>query len=115
MPQPKTPAKAKAAKQEAKKENPVAEFRGVELTLPESLPASLAFDLFGLGASSDASAQLRFLNTVLGIEQLEEIRRKLDTDGTTFDEVDAVLDELITAVLSAYGTTPGESPASPKS
>lgn len=107
-----TPRKAPAAKREAEKKAPVAEFRGLELELPESLPASLAFDLFGLGASSDASAQLRFLNTVLGLQQLEQIRAKLDEEGATFDQTDDILEELIGAVLGAYGTSAGESQAS---
>lgn len=107
--------KAAAAKAEAEKKAPAADFRGIDLKLPADLPASLAFDLFGLGASSDPTAQLRFLNTVLGVETLEEIRSKLDTDGATFDQIDDILEELITVVLEAYGTSTGESPASAKS
>lgn len=112
----KTPrSKAPAAKREVKKEPRVADFRGLSLNLPDDLPGSLAFDLFGLGASSDPAAQLRFLNTVLGLDQLERVRAKMDADGVTFDQVDDFFEELVGAVLGAYGSTAGESPASAKS
>lgn len=88
------------------------EIEGLGLTfdLPAVLPLSVAFDLAGIGGPF---ADLRFLNSVLGDEQMVTLRAKLDEgDYEMSPEGSKVLGTLIEDILSAYGFETGESTAS---
>jgi hypothetical protein len=88
-------------------------FRDLTFGLPEELPLSVSFDLAGVGG---VFADLRFLGSVLGTDQIMALRTKLDQDGVKLDpDGTEVLGKLVEQVLSEYGFDVGESEASPKS
>lgn len=102
------------APEDPKVEGPkTVEFRGVTFRIPQTLPLSVAFDLAGVGG---AFADLRFLASVLGAEQLPILRDKLDADQIPLDpDGTKILGDLIEQVLALYGFETGESQASVKS
>lgn len=106
--------KGAAARREADDEAPKPlEWRGLEFTLPVTLPASAAFDLAG---ASGAFGDIMFLASVLGPEQTRDLRAKLDADGVALDEEGTQeLGGLVESVCEAFGLTAGESEASPAS
>lgn len=92
------------------------DWRGLELELPEVLPGTLYFDFADLSENEDdPGAQLRLLKSMVGDDQVRQVRQKIADDGVTFDEIGDVLGDLFESVFAAYGSTVGESEASPTS
>ncbi len=88
-------------------------WEGLEFELPPILPLSVSFDLAGVGGPF---ADVVFLKSVLGYEQMMALREKIDADGAELTpEGSEVLGGLVGDILSAYGFETGESKASAKS
>lgn len=91
-------------------------WRGLNLTLPATLPGTLYFDLAALeDESASLAAQMRLLTGLIGDDQLRQVRDKVAADGIGFDEVADAIVELMDDVLGAYGLDQGEADASPGS
>lgn len=111
-----TPSKGVAARREKKAGRPTLEFRGITLELPETLPGSLYFDFADLADSGgDPAAELRCLRSLIGEEQVRRVREKIEQDGVTFDDLGPMMAKLFEDAFAAYGSTVGESAASPTS
>lgn len=106
-PTPRKAAAAKAAAAEAPDATVSFEWRGITLTRPAKLPASLAFDLADMAESTDFSVVVRLLTTVIGAEQFTLVRAKIAEDGDSLDDLANVLQEFLTLAL-APGSEPGE-------
>lgn len=122
MPAPKKPAAKKAAARksaaaaargEVNGTPKTAEFRGLTLTLPEHLPASIAFDFMDDEVADDDSFVFGILKTVLGREQLRKVRNAVATEN--LDDMPEILSDLTGAVLGPYGLSVGKSEASSES
>ena len=112
----KTPAAGKskpaAAQAEAKPEPKTVEVRGLTLTLPESLPATFAFDVAEMQQEATVFAVIRLLTTFLGSEQVVEIRGKVARGEVTDDDLGDFLGEILEAIFEEFGLSLGESEAS---
>lgn len=81
-------------------------FRGIAFMLPPKLPMSVAFDLAG---ASGAFADLRCLASILGPEQTQLLRAKLDEDEVSLDpDGTKALGGLVEQALACYGFDTGE-------
>jgi hypothetical protein len=107
---------SKAARTEQSDKPQLVKFRDLELTLPPTVSATVAFDLAELeGGNTSAFALIRLLSSLLGKEQFAQIRQKLAQDGDTTEDLEEILTELAGEVFGAYGMTVGESQASAES
>lgn len=116
----RTPAaaqKAAAARGEKKQAGPKRlEWRGLTLDLPDKLGGELYFDLAALERDqASPAAQVALLASLIGDEQVYAVRAKIVEDQVSFEDIEEVLIELFSAIIEAYGTTAGESTASPDS
>lgn len=102
------PAAARAEK--AKKKQPVKfEFRGVELIGPAELPGTIGFDLGDIqvraleesGAGTIGVLQ-RLIEGILGRAELLKVRATIKGLGDPWQE------DLLSAILEAYGAEAGE-------
>jgi hypothetical protein len=107
-------AKPAAARGEQGSADKTFTWRTLDFTLPPRLPASIAFDMVEIETGS-LGALFRFLKGLLGPDQLEAIRNKLDADDVPLDDLETVLSEIMNAALDPYGLSLGESEASPAS
>lgn len=105
-------SKSAAARGEAKQQPKSADFRGVTLTLPPELPGELIFDLAALDRATGPGPIVELLETLLGVEQVRQVRAKVAEEKVPFSAVDGVLLGLISDIVDAYGTSTGESSAS---
>ncbi len=108
----KPAAKAEAARKEAAGEQPIADFHGLTITLPATMPASLPLRLGKLQHSKEedgAAAMYGFLADFIGAEQLDAAMDKMDEVGGDFNDV---FGELVQTIVAPYGAKPGESNAS---
>ncbi len=109
----KSAAARKAAAARTEKTNTdahVFEWRGHKLTLPDRLPATVAFDLAELQepGNQSMSPMFRFLAGLIGTEQLALVRDQIAKDGDALDELEQILAELLDGVLGAFGMNLGE-------
>lgn len=116
MPPAKTKAQAARAEKAETKQPKKFTFRGLKLEGPSELPGTLDFDLGDLqlqaesGEESDALVGMqRLLQSILGREQLLEIRKEIKGLDDPWQR------DLLQATLAAYGTESGEASASAKS
>lgn len=111
----KAAASSKAAAAQAEKAEKQVEFCGVTLTLPPKLPNSFGLRLAQIVGADDGVATARGVYRLLvpkyvSEETYEEIIDAVDEAG---DETG--LEDLMTAVVGAYGLESGESEASESS
>lgn len=99
---------AAAARDETAPEPKSFNWRGIDLELPDKLPATIAFDMVDIEKGGLAPL-LGFLTRLLGDEQVQIVRAKLDDDGDALDELDEILTELMDGALSPFGLGLGES------
>lgn len=111
-PKAKTPAKpaaaADAAAREAADERATADFHGLSLSLPASLPNSFALRLGKLQyipGAGRAAAVYGLLVSILKEDQLDAVMDKLDELP---GEMDDILGDLMVTITAAYGGEPGE-------
>lgn len=91
-------------------------WRGIEFKLQDRLPATIAFDIADIENGAESLGPLfAFLTSLLGKDQLKQVRAKLEEDGDTFDDLPEILPELIDLALDPFGMSLGESEASPTS
>lgn len=105
---PKKKGAAAAAKAEKKPAPTTIEVRGLTLTLPESLPATFAFDVAEMQQEATVFAVIRLLTTFLGAEQIVEIRSKIARGEVTDDELGDFLSEILEAIFAEFGLSLGE-------
>jgi hypothetical protein len=101
-----------AARSEAKKEPKTVDFRGLGFKLPEELPGALVFDWADVVESDDSASLVRLLRTLLGDDQVQQIRDKVTDDKVPLNDMLGVLGELVADIIGAYGMSTGESSAS---
>jgi hypothetical protein len=110
------PSKGAAARAEKTGAPKTIDFRGLELALPDVLPGTVYFDLAALEENEgSAVAQVRLLRSLIGGDQLAAVRDKIGEDQVPLDKVDEVVIGLFNDIVGAYGSTEGESAASPAS
>lgn len=104
---------AARAEKETDSKPKVISFRGVELTLPDQLLASVLLRAVRL-RDNDLQGSIRMLESVIGSEQLDLVLDKLDADKVMIDDEDGMTEvgTLLNNALHEYGLTGGESPAS---
>lgn len=107
--------KAAAARAETNGKPPTVSYRGLELVLPPQLSSEVAYAYAELEGRRGIKPIVDFVASLIGAEQMALVREKQAADGVRFDEVPGELDDLVGSVFEAYGTTAGESSASPKS
>ena len=107
------PAKKGAAAVAEKKPEPkTVEVRGLELTLPDTLPATFAFDVAEMQQEATVFAVIRLLTTFLGSYQVVEIRGKVARGEVTDEELGDFLGEILEAIFEEFGLSLGEAEAS---
>lgn len=82
----------------------------LELIVPKEIPPVLMFDFVSMENEQGAFSLMRMFHTLLDNEQFIQVRNviaKLDADK----QIDAIT-ELSDAIMSSFGTSPGESEAS---
>jgi hypothetical protein len=105
-------ARAAAARAETSEpESRTIDFRGLELTLPATMPGAVLFDV-GLVDEKDIVGMMRLLDSLIGREQYLQVRAKVAEDGLDVETVAEPLGELINDAFGAYGMKPGEAQAS---
>lgn len=115
---PRKVPRAEAEKAVAEIKNPakprIGSFRGIELTLPPTLPASFAFDCMEIGEGDGSTlTDMRALVVgLVGADAWKLVLDKIRADGDPIESVDPILEELIDSVTAPYGMNLGESPAS---
>jgi hypothetical protein len=85
-------------------------WRDLELIVPQEVPPVLMFDFISMENEQGAFSLMRMFMTLLDGEQFIQVRNvigKLKPE----EQVEAITD-LSDAIMSSYGTTPGESEAS---
>lgn len=102
----KTSAAAKRAAAESAPTSTEIEFLGEVFTGPKTLPATFAFDAMAV-ASGNEGALMGIIASVLGSDQLAEVRNLLVTQDVE-DGGAELLGELFNAITSAYGVDEGE-------
>lgn len=108
-------SKAAAASQEAGGERSL-DWRGLTFTLPATLPGTLIFDLAEVEKNPNALGPLiATLESLLGAEQLRQVRDLVASENIDMAGVADVLGDLVREVFGSYGMTEGESSASPGS
>lgn len=107
------PAKGAAARSEIRDEPKAVEFRGINLTLPQVIPGAILFDIAEAEADDGNLIPIfRALRSILG-DQVNELRKALADES--LEQVLTVVDELLGQIFAQYGTSSGESEASPDS
>lgn len=87
----------------------VIEWEGLTFELPAKLPEAVFIDWALVQSGDDPSSTFEMLGTMIGTDQLKQVRNKLKhDDSVSLKEVA----ELIGQVFEAYGTSEGESEAS---
>lgn len=112
------PKKAKAAAAEKAGGGPrTVEWRGLALTVPEVLPADVAWAMADIESATGTSVSpiLALLRSIIGADQEQQLREKLSADGVSFTDLPDALSELLTALFDSYGMAEGDSPASASS
>lgn len=89
---------------------------GLELTLPPKLRLSVV-GRASVVREDDVEEIFQLIEAVVGREQYTLVMNELDKQEVTADNEDsaASLGRLLNDALGLYGTSPGESPASPNS
>ena len=110
--------KGAAASAEKSDEPRTIDFRGLTLTVPK--PADWSAELyFAMGDLESGKTKIAGANGVLaamlGQDQFDQVRDRLIEQQVKFTDVEEILGELFMAAMEAYGTTSGESSASPES
>lgn len=95
---------AAAAIDETNPQVKTVEFRGLTLTLPEELPATIGFDFIELENEAGAMPLLRLLRSLLGKDQFIAVRNAMD--GA--DDVFGVVDGLFADIFEQYGMDQGK-------
>lgn len=98
------PSGAAAARSEAKGEAKTATFRDLTLSLPPTLPASVAFDF--MGGDDDPSMPFRVMRDVLGDDQYQQVRDAVT--GDSIDNLGEIVSDLLNSVLEQYGLSAGK-------
>lgn len=96
----------------------IVKYRGLEISVPPSSEwGSEMYYLVGEWQDGDQSPRLttRMLSEMIGDEQLALVRRKHAEDGVKFVEMELATVELFNAIFAEFGTSTGESEASPVS
>lgn len=109
-------SKAAAAQAERNGQPRTIEFRGITFELPVKLGASIIWRA-GITRDDDIGGIARLVESVIGADGFSRVLDKLDADGVTVDDdeaLDAVLD-LLNRALGEYGLSTGESQASTRS
>lgn len=109
------PDKGAAATGEVDGTPKTVDWRGITFTLPPVLPGELIFDFAEIEDAEGTGPLVRLLKSMLGDEQVAQIRGKIAEDHVPLSEVGEALSELMSLVFDAYGVSAGESPASPGS
>ena len=104
----KSKAAAAKAEKDEKDEPTTIEVRGLELTLPDALPATFAFDVAEMQQEATVFAVIRLLTTFLGSEQVVEIRGKVARGEVTDEELGDFLGEILEAIFEEFGLSLGE-------
>lgn len=86
---------------------------GLELKLPESLPATFMFDIAEMQENPDALTVIRTLTSFLGREQVAEIRAKVARGEVSDEQFVEFLGDVLTACMEPFGMDLGEAEASP--
>ena len=113
----KTAAPKRAAVARSEPKAPQAksfEWRGLVFKLPAQLPATIAFDMAEI-EDGGLGPLFGFLTRLLGKDQMQQVRDKLDADGDVLDDLDKILTELMDGALDPFGLGLGEASASPTS
>ena len=110
--------KAAAARAEKKPAPRTVDFRGLPLTVPP--PSEWSSELYFLIGDLEetqfaVSAANSVIRELIGADQFGLVRVKLRDDKVPFGDVETVLLELFDTLMESYGTTSGESEASPDS
>ena len=87
--------------------------RGLELALPDQLPATLMFDIAEMQSNADALTFIRTLTSFIGREQMAVVRGKVAAGEVADDELGDYLSEILFACMEPFGMTLGEAEASP--
>lgn len=111
--QSKAPARKKAGAARAETKKPPAAktfaWRGIQLKLPDRLPATVAFDLADLETSEEALTPLfRFITGLIGSDQLARVRTKVAEDNDSLDDLPDILSGIVSSILDEYGMSVGE-------
>lgn len=78
------------------------EFRGLKLHVPATAPGEVLFDI----GDNDVTGTLR---TLLGDNQLRQVREKVAGDKLSLDQTVSALTDLVNHLFTdTYGITPGE-------
>lgn len=85
-------------------------WRGLELVVPDEIPPVLMFDFISMENEQGAFSLMRMFHTLLDTEQFVQVRNVISKLKPE-EQVTAITD-LSEAIMSSYGTTPGESEAS---
>jgi hypothetical protein len=111
-----TPKAAEAAIAETTGQPRTIDFRGLKLTGPPELGASLLMDIGELQDETTEDAELpvlrRILLKVFGRKMLDEIGAKLDADGITLKDAAEHYSVLFNDIMDTYGMDAGEAEAS---
>lgn len=96
-----------AARSEGRKK--VLDFRGLKLKLPAKAPGSIVFDFAQLEEGQNMIAPVvGLIRTMLGEEQLEQVKAKIGADDVSLDDMPDVLMGLVNDILDKYGLTAGK-------
>jgi hypothetical protein len=114
MPAVRKAAASAAAKAEVAPQPKTADFRGVSIPLPPSLPGTFAMDLAEMEATGDQQVGTLYTLVVgiVGTDGWRLLRDKIAEDGDGIDDMGQVIAELIDAITAPYGVESGESAAS---
>lgn len=112
-PKPKT-SKARAAKAEAAAEQKQFKWHGLTLALPDEMPGELMFDFYEFEqqqreGKGRVGAMLSLVHSLVGDDQLYQIRLKVKEGKFSVEKTLAEVDELLSGLLEMYGMGLGES------
>jgi hypothetical protein len=85
-------------------------WRDLQLVLPKEIPPVLMFDFISMENEQGAFSLMRMFHTLLDTEQFIQVRNTIGKLAAE-EQVSAITD-LSEAIMSSYGTSPGESEAS---
>jgi hypothetical protein len=88
----------------------IVSWRDLELVVPQEIPPVLMFDFISMENEQGAFSLMRMFMSLLDTEQFVQVRNVIGK--LKADEQITAITELSDAIMSSYGTTPGESEAS---
>jgi hypothetical protein len=113
----KTPVKKAAASKKAaaargeKTDDPkTIEFRGLELVVPAKVPGTLLWDFNEVLAGDERSLTgiINLIGSLVGAEQNQAVRSKVQEDGLDIEETIGALEGLLEEIFEAAGLSAGE-------